>query len=79
MRRTFERSLKIEFARRGLTRVSVAEVRRVGAKTFRSCIQGYRPLPLGFRARFAAALDLVERFDVAAEEARRPVLAGGLP
>ncbi len=78
MRRTFDKSLKVELARRGLTQASVAEVLGLSATTFRSYIQGYRPLPSGFRERFEAALELVERAERAAEEARRQVLAGGV-
>ena len=78
-RRTFDKSLKIELARRGLTQAPVAEVLGLSATTFRSYIQGYRPLPPGFRKRFGAAMDLVERAEAAAEKARRTVLAGGVP
>lgn len=79
MRRTFDKSLKIELARRGLTQAPVAGALGVSATTFSSYIQGYRPLPVGFRKRFHAALDLVERAEAAADEARRKVLAGGVP
>ncbi len=79
MGRTFDRSLKVELARRGLTQAPVAELLGVSPTTFRCYILGYRPLPPGFRKRFAAALDLVERAEQAADEARRKVLAGGLP
>lgn len=79
MRRTFDKSLKVELARRGLNQAPVAEALGLSATTFRSYIQGYRPLPDGFRKRFCAAMDLVERAEAAAEEARREVLAGGVP
>lgn len=79
MRRTFDKSLKVELARRGLTQAPVAEVLGLSPTTFRCYILGYRPLPAGFRKRFAAALDLVERAEMAADEARRKVLAGGVP
>ncbi len=79
MGRTFDRSLKVELARRGLTQAPVAELLGVSPTTFRCYILGYRPLPPGFRKRFDAALDLVERAEQAADEARRKVLAGGLP
>ena len=79
MRRTFDNSLKVELARRGLTQASVAEALGVSPTTFRSYIQGHRPLPSGFSERFRAAMDLVERADAAAEQARRNVLAGGVP
>lgn len=78
-RTTFDKSLKIELARRGLTQAPVAEVLGVSGTIFRSYLQGYRPLPAGFRKRFRAAMDLVERAEAAADEARRKVLAGGVP
>ena len=79
MRRTFDKSLKIELARLGLTQAPVAAVLGVSETTFRSYIHGYRCLPVGFRERFHAALDLVERAEAAADEARAKVLAGGVP
>ena len=79
MGRTFDKSLKVELARRGLTQAPVAELLGLSPTTFRCYILGYRPLPPGFRQRFDAALDLVERAEQAAAEARRKVLAGGLP
>ena len=79
MRRTFDKSLKVELARRGLNQAPVAEVLGLSAAMFRSYVQGRRPLPAGFRTRFDAALDLVERAEAAADEARRQVLAGGVP
>ena len=78
MWRTFDKTLKIELARRGLTQAPVVEALGVSATTFRSCIQGYPSLPAGFRKRFHAAMDLVECAEAAADEVRRKVLAGGV-
>lgn len=78
IRRTFDKSLKVELARRGLAQASVAEVLGLSATTLRSYIRGHRLLPDGFRERFHAALDLVERAERADEETRRKVLAEGV-
>ena len=78
MQRKFDKRLKLELVRRGLTQVAVARVLGIPITTFRDYIEGYRPLPDGFESRFRAALDLVERADRAAEEARSRVLAGGV-
>ncbi|MYD88624.1 MAG: hypothetical protein F4018_14970 [Acidobacteria bacterium] len=78
IRRTFDKSLKVELARRALTQASVPEVLGLSATTLRSYIRGYRPLPDGFRERFHAAMDLVERAEHAAEQTRWKVLARGV-
>lgn len=74
----FDKTLQREIARRGLTQCGVAEVMGIPLTRFTYYIHGYRELPRGFEKRFYAALDLLERAEKAAEQARGAVLAGGI-
>lgn len=63
----------------GVTQQDVARQIRVSVTSLNLYLKGRRQAPSGFESRVLAALDLLERAEQAAEEARRRVLEEAAP
>ena len=69
------RTLKAEIVKRGLRQRDVASQVGIDPTALNVILNGHRPPPEGFEARLLSVLDLLERAEQAACEARQRVLA----